>query len=164
MQDALVHDAQSLFDAAIGAKRTVGFAESCTAGLCSASVASIPGSSEILAGGIVSYMCSVKERVLGVDAAILGDPSLGPVSRECAEQMAVGARRLLGCDCAVSVTGLAGPGGAEPGKPVGTVWFACATDGQTMSKVEHLSGTRDEIRAQAACIALRLAREGLMEK
>ena len=163
MQELLDSAALELFQTAKRKGLVIGFAESCTAGLCSAALASIPGSSEILAGSIVSYMLSVKDHVLGVDPGILYDAKLGPVSRECAERMAMGARDALGCDVAVSVTGIAGPGGAEEGKPVGTVWFACMYQNKIITKLEHLSGSRNEIRVQAACMALKLAREAIME-
>ena len=163
LQDRLLVEARALFDEALARGMTVGFAESCTAGLCSAALACFPGSSNVLAGSVVSYMCSVKERVLGVDAEILDNPALGPVSLPCAEGMALGARRLLDCDVAVSVTGLAGPGGAEPGKPVGTVCFGLATKDISRSMTLHFEGSRDEIRVLAACGALSLAREGIME-
>lgn len=163
MQELLDSAALELFETAKLKGLSVGFAESCTAGLCSAALASIPGSSEILAGSIVSYMLSVKEHVLGVDPGILYDVKLGPVSRECAEQMALGAHDALGCDIAVSVTGIAGPGGAEDGKPVGTVWFACIYQNKIITKLEHFNGSRNEIRVKAACTALKLAREAIVE-
>ena len=163
MDNALLSEAHELVDFGISAGLTFGFAESCTAGLVAAAVGSVPGASEAFAGSIVSYMLSVKERVLGVDRAVLDDPGLGAVSAECASQMAEGARRRLGVDVAVSVTGIAGPGGAEPGKPVGTVWFACSIDSETYAELHHFEGTRDEIRNHAAGFALHLAREGLVK-
>lgn len=164
MGDALIEAAQALVDAGKKTALSVGFAESCTAGLCASSVGSIPGASSVLAGGVVSYMLSVKERVLGVDAGILYDEKLGPVSAECAEAMARGARGLLGCDVCVSVTGLAGPDGAEPGKPIGTVWFGFCSAHESFSELCRFSGSRDEIRISAAKHALGLAREGLVKE
>ena len=163
MQEELLRAAQHLVDEAKDRALTFGFAESCTAGLCSACVGSIPGASSAFAGGIVSYMLSVKERVLGVPGTILYDEKLGPVSSECAQGMALGAREALGCDVCVSVTGLAGPDGAEEGKPIGTVWFGYASKDKIFTKLVTFVGTRDEIRAQAACLALDLMREGIME-
>ena len=95
---------------------TLGCAESCTGGLVSATLTRIPGSSAVVRGGVVSYALGVKHAVLGVDQAILDDPAQGAVCAQCARQMAQGATSVLGCDVAISVTGIAGPKGAEPSK------------------------------------------------
>lgn len=145
------------------ARLTLATAESCTGGLVSGAITAIPGSSEALLGGVVSYAIPVKEHLLGVDAAILDDPALGAVSGSCAEQMSAGVARLLGADVAVSVTGIAGPGGAEPGKPVGTVWFGLSVRGRVRSCVRLFTGNRDEVRAAAVCQALELLCEGIEE-
>ena len=142
---------------------TCGTAESCTGGLVSAAITAISGSSVPFRGGIVSYAIPVKHEVLGVDSSILDDPQLGAVSAQCAEQMASGACRVLACDLGVSVTGIAGPTGAEPGKPVGTVWFGLCADGAASSHVRHFDGDRDEVRLQAVVYALQLLREGIKE-
>lgn len=163
MDDVVLAEAKALVEFGRASGMTFGFAESCTAGLVASAVGSVPGASETFAGSIVSYMLSVKERVLGVSSDVLYDDDLGPVSEECALLMAKGAQRRLGTDVAVSVTGIAGPGGGEPGKPVGTVWFACATDGESIAELRLFDGSRDEIRNQAACFALRLAHEGLVK-
>lgn len=139
---------------------TVGTAESCTGGLVAAAVTEVPGSSEVLRGGVVSYAIAVKHEVLGVSQQILDDPALGAVSGECAAQMAQGARRVLACDYAVSITGIAGPGGEEPGKPVGTVWFglsgATGSDGRphVATKQYVFSGNRNAVRTKAVFVAL----------
>ena len=104
-----------------------GTAESCTGGLIAATVTDMPGVSEVFAGGIVSYANEVKERCLGVHHEVL--EAHGAVSAETADAMARGAVRALGCGLAVSVTGIAGPGGAVPGKPVGTVYAAVCAEG-----------------------------------
>lgn len=131
---------------------TLGTAESCTGGLISASLTAVAGSSDVMLGSVVSYACSVKESVLGVSSETLS--SVGAVSSECAQQMAEGALRALGCATSVSVTGIAGPGGAVPGKPVGTVWFACAGEGSSVSERHLFSGDRGEVRAKTALVAL----------
>ena len=143
---------------------TCGCAESCTGGLVAGAITAVPGSSVPFRGGIVSYAIAVKHDVLGVDASVLDNPELGAVSAECAEQMCCGARRVLGCDIAVSVTGIAGPGGEEPGKPVGTVWFGLATPDGVVSERHLFPGSRDEVRRQAVIQALRLLREGILEQ
>ena len=101
-----------------------GTAESCTGGLIGAKATTVPGISEVFAGGVISYSNGVKERCLGVPHATLDEH--GAVSEETALAMASGACRALGCEAAVSVTGIAGPGGAVPGKPVGTVYVGVA--------------------------------------
>ncbi|MEG0621083.1 MAG: CDP-diacylglycerol--glycerol-3-phosphate 3-phosphatidyltransferase, partial [Raoultibacter sp.] len=99
-------------------------AESLTGGLIAATLTAVPGSSDVVAGGIVSYTDAVKQVRLGVTVQALD--AQGAVSEQVATQMALGAKKSLGADVAVAVTGIAGPGGAEEGKPVGTVWFGLA--------------------------------------
>lgn len=142
---------------------TLGTAESCTGGLVCGCLTAVPGSSDVVRGGVVSYAIAVKRAVLGVDDAVLYDPELGAVSEECAEQMARGARRVLGCDVAVSVTGIAGPGGAEPGKPVGTVWFGVSGPVSTRARCVLLQGDRAAVRHEAVRVAVGLLREAVME-
>lgn len=166
----LLPDDAALFDAcaelvALATARgvTVGTAESCTGGLVCGCLTAVPGSSAAVRGGVVSYAVAVKRAVLGVSGEVLDDPALGAVSAECAEQMARGARRTLGCDVAVSVTGIAGPGGEEPGKPVGTVWFGLATPAGARALRRLLPGDRAEVRLGAVRQAVALLREGVME-
>lgn len=153
--------ATKLVHEACEAQVSLGLAESCTGGLVSGYITAVPGSSEVLRGGIVSYAVSVKHRVLGVDAEILDDPLRGAVSSDCALQMAMGARRVLNCNLAVAVTGIAGPGGAEPGKPVGTVWFGFDAPTGGFTRLKRFAGTRDEVRLQAVIYAIGLIREGI---
>lgn len=155
--------AQEVVKQAIAQRVTVGTAESCTGGLVSGAITSVAGSSAALMGGVVSYDSSVKHRVLGVDQAIIDDPALGVVSAECAAQMALGARDVLGCDIAVSITGIAGPGGAEPGKPVGTVWFGLSHGKETKTVLRTFSGSREDVRLAAVGMALELLCEGIAE-
>ena len=103
--------------------QTVAFAESLTAGLAAASVADVPGASAVLRGGVVSYATDVKRDLLGVDVAVLD--SVGPVSKQCAEQMAASVRALLGADWGVSLTGVAGPD-TQDRHAVGEVWIGLA--------------------------------------
>ena len=133
---------------------TLGTAESCTAGMIASRVADLPGSSDILLGGIVSYANGVKTGVLGVDPAVI--EKYGAVSEQCAAQMAEGARRVLGCDVAVSVTGIAGPGGGTAEKPVGTVCFGISDKNGTETKTVRFGerSGRDKIRRRTVAEAL----------
>lgn len=112
--------------------KTLAAAESCTAGMLCSRIGDIPGASDILLGGVVSYANEVKENVLGVPGEILR--TVGAVSEPCAAKMAEGARRITGADIAVSVTGIAGPGGGTPEKPVGTVCFGLSDEKGTVTE------------------------------
>ena len=142
---------------------TLGSAESCTGGLVCGCLTSVPGSSDVVRGSVVSYAIPVKREVLGVSGEVLDAPGLGAVSAECAEQMAEGARRTLGCDVAVSVTGIAGPGGEEPGKPVGTVWMGVAGPDGAASRLFRFEGDRADVRHAAVSAAVELLRAAVME-
>ncbi|WP_322150407.1 CinA family protein [Paratractidigestivibacter sp.] len=162
--DALYDEAAEVVRLASAAGLTVGCAESCTGGLVSACLTSAPGSSAAVRGGVVSYAIPVKHDVLGVPYdGLLDVPQLGAVSSECAAAMAMGARKVLSCDACVSVTGIAGPGGGEPGKPVGTVWFGIDTAPSSRTVMHLLEGDRADVRRQACHVALGLLREALME-
>lgn len=137
--------------------RTLVTAESCTGGGIGAALTAVSGSSAIYKGGIISYCDWVKHHVLGVDAALLA--RLGAVSAPVAEGMAAGARRVLEADIAVSVTGLAGPGGDEFGNPVGTVFIGYSDEYHTVSREYHFSGDRESVRGQAIDAALDLVLE-----
>lgn len=133
---------------------TVAVAESCTAGLLGYSLTSVPGSSEWFRGGVIAYANDVKTGVLGVRPATLA--ARGAVSEMVAKEMAAGARRLLGADLGVGVTGVAGPGGGTTRKPVGLVWIGVAT-GRRVSARRHLfGGGRARVRAQAVLAALKM--------
>lgn len=111
-------------------------AESCTGGSVSAAITSVAGCSSVMRGGVVAYHNEVKRDVLGVDAMVL--ESCGAVSEPVVRQMVAGVCTLLGTDCAVATSGIAGPGGGTPGKPVGTVWVAVKV--------------KDEVRAELLCL------------
>ena len=130
---------------------TFATAESCTAGMIAARVGDIAGCSDILLGGIVSYANSVKENVLGVPAEVLRD--YGAVSEPCAKAMAEGARRVTGADIAVSVTGIAGPGGGTPEKPVGTVCFGIADANGTDAFTVRFNGKNDRSKIRRLTVA-----------
>ncbi len=133
---------------------TLATAESCTGGMIGASLTDVPGASRYYMGGVVSYANSVKESLLGVRPDDLA--THGAVSSEVAEAMAVGVRAALGADLAVAVTGIAGPDGGTPEKPVGTVWIAIASPRGVRAERFIFGRERDVVRARAAATALNL--------
>ena len=137
--------------------RTLVTAESCTGGGIGAALTAVPGSSEVYKGGIISYTNWVKHNLLKVDETLL--EKVGAVSAPVAEAMARGARDALQADAAVSVTGLAGPGGDEFGNPVGTVFIGYCDEKNCLSRAFHFQGAREEIRNQAIQEALSLVLE-----
>ena len=134
--------------------KTLVTAESLTGGGIGAALTSVSGASTVYKGGIISYTNEVKHRILGVPAEILDQ--YGAVSAPVAKAMAEGARKLLEADAAISVTGLAGPGGDEYGNPVGTVFIGYSDE--SITEVQHclFSGDRDSIRNQTIEAALQL--------
>ena len=139
------------------AGKTLATAESCTGGGIGAALTAIPGSSAVYKGGIISYTNWVKHNLLGVDQHLLD--TLGAVSAPVAEAMAKGAREAIQADIAVSVTGLAGPGGDEFGNPVGLVFIGYSDAGKTLSRRFLFPGSREEIRQAACQEALKLSLE-----
>ena len=136
------------------AGKTLVTAESLTGGGIGAALTAVPGSSEVYKGGVISYTNAVKETVLHVPAHIL--ETYGAVSQWTAGYMASGVRELLKADVAVSVTGLAGPGGDDFGNPVGTVFIGYEDSKQAVVHHHVFSGTREEIRNQTIEAALKL--------
>ena len=137
--------------------KTLATAESCTGGGIGAALTAVPGSSQVYKGGIISYTNEIKERLLGVSPEALA--CYGPVSEPVARQMAEGARKALVSDIAVSVTGLAGPGGDEFGNPVGTVFIGYSDVQVTLAREYHFEGNREEVRNAAVRAALKLILE-----
>ena len=137
--------------------KTLATAESCTGGGIGAAITAVPGASKVFKGGVISYTNEVKEHCLGVDPAVL--EKYGAVSAPVAGAMASGVRNLLHTDVAVSVTGLAGPGGDDFGNPVGTVFIAFADGNGANVRECRISGSRDAIRSQTVRIALELVLE-----
>ena len=127
-------------------------AESCTGGLVAAAFTDIPGISEVFQGSVVAYDNSVKMRLLEVPEDVL--IKFGAVSEECAGFMASGAAKAAGANYAVSTTGIAGPTGAVPGKPVGTVCIGYYLNGKVVTETNHFSGDRNEVRNQAVARAI----------
>jgi nicotinamide-nucleotide amidase len=145
-----------VLDAARGRGLTIATAESCTGGLVSARLTSVPGSSEVFVGGVVAYDNRIKGEALDVPAELLARH--GAVSAETAAAMAAGVRRTLGADVGVSVTGVAGPGGATDQKPVGLVYLHAETPDASRGVELRLPGNRDAVRRRAAASALHLLR------
>ncbi len=137
--------------------KTLVTAESCTGGGIGAVLTSVPGSSAVFKGGIISYTNEVKVSQLNVDREVLN--TCGAVSYEVAKQMAIGVRKNLAADYAVSVTGLAGPDGDEYGNPVGTVFIGFTDKNGVDVRKFQFSGDREDIRDQAICAALDLILE-----
>lgn len=137
---------------------TCATAESCTGGGIGQAITSVAGASKVFWGGIISYDNSVKRDVLGVSPQVLA--GVGPISAECAAQMAEGARKVLKTDLAVSVTGLAGPEG-DGVHPAGCVWFGLATSRGVTTENVVFSGDRAAVRAAAVEHALALLSKGM---
>jgi nicotinamide-nucleotide amidase len=135
---------------------TLAIAESCTGGLAGELVTSEPGASNFFRGSVVAYSDEVKTNILGVKPETLTD--FGAVSEPCAREMAEGAKRVCGSSVAVAITGIAGPGGGSPDKPVGTVCFAVCGPGTTRTSTKLFAGNRERVRVAAAYYALDLAR------
>lgn len=152
MDAEITKHVQALENLAKARGQRVALAESCTGGLLSSWICALPGVSSWYQGAVVSYARVVKRDVLGVPETTLA--AHGEVSRPVALGMARGARQALWSDWAVSVTGIAGPSGGSPAKPVGTVCFAVVGPGVEQTAQCHFGGSREEVQRQAALFAL----------
>ncbi len=132
-------------------------AESCTGGMIGCMLTSVPGSSDVFLGSAVTYSNDAKESILGVKHQTLLDH--GAVSEETAREMALGSIKAYGSDVAVAVTGIAGPGGATPEKPVGLVYIAVADGPRVIVTRNEFKGDRQSVREQTALDAIRLLKE-----
>lgn len=132
---------------------SLALAESCTGGMIAETITNVAGASDIFYGSAVTYVNSAKEHIIGVARETL--EKHGAVSSECAEEMACGARRVYGADVAMSVTGIAGPGGGSEAKPVGTVWFGLATKDGAETFRRRFDGDRAAVRRQTVEEVLR---------
>lgn len=137
---------------------TIATAESCTGGWIAKALTDIPGSSDCLGYGFVSYSNAAKESLLGVQSKTLVQH--GAVSEAVVCEMVAGAAGVSGANIAVAVSGVAGPGGGSNEKPVGTVWVAWWLDGQVDAELYHFSGDRNAVREQTVATAL----SGLLER
>jgi nicotinamide-nucleotide amidase len=150
---------RSLLDLCRMRKLTIATAESCTGGLVAGALTDIPGSSDVIDRGFITYSNEAKRVMLGVKATTLA--AFGAVSKETATAMAVGALERAGVDLAVAITGIAGPGGATPGKPVGLVHFAVASrDGRILNRECRFGAIgRSAVRQRSVVEALRMTIE-----
>ncbi len=141
--------------------RSIAVAESCTGGMLAARLTDLPGSSVYTKGGLVVYSNQAKVTLAGVRRETLA--AHGAVSQQVAAELAEGAREALGADVGVGVTGIAGPGGGTPEKPVGTVWLSVAGPGErSMTRCVRLPGDREEVRERAVTVAMHMMRRALL--
>lgn len=154
--------AKKLYDILKDKSLTVATAESCTGGMIGAALTSVSGMSECYGYGVVTYANEAKEKLLGVSHTTL--ENYGAVSHETAREMADGALLMSGADIAVSVTGIAGPGGGTADKPVGLVYIGIARRGsKTKTYKNNFDGTRDAIRQKTVIRALEKAADALTD-
>ena len=140
---------------------TLSLAESCTGGAVAARIVNVPGASDALMCGYVTYTNRAKRKCLGVKKSTLNKE--GAVSAKCAKEMAKGGAKAARTDVCLSVTGLAGPGGGTKETPVGTVFMGCTCAGKTTTREFHFTGNRSRIRGQAVAQALTFIRDSLLE-
>ncbi|MDD5082969.1 MAG: CinA family protein [Dehalococcoidales bacterium] len=138
---------------------TLGVVESATGGLISHLITNVPGSSDYYKGSVTSYDNEIKSRVIGVKETTLSQ--YGAVSHQVAEEMAGGGRKLLGVDICLADTGIAGPGGATPGKPVGLFYLGLSHQDGIFSRQHNFQGSREQNKHQAATAALTWLKEYL---
>ena len=155
IDDAILHEAEALLQRCREAGLMLATAESCTGGLIAAALTAIPGSSDVVDRGFVTYTNEAKADLVGVDPAAIA--AHGAVSEVVARAMAEGALARSRAAIAVAVTGVAGPGGGTAAKPVGLVWFAVARRGGATAAVSHVfAGSRADVRRATVAEALRL--------
>jgi nicotinamide-nucleotide amidase len=154
----LTQAARALLDLCRGKRLTLAAAESCTGGLLAATLTEIPGSSDVFERGFITYSNEAKRAMLGVTSMTLAKH--GAVSRETAEAMATGVLAHAPVDLAVSITGIAGPGGAVPGKPVGLVYLAAVSRSGRLIQHERKYGDIGRAQVRRACVIEALAMLG----
>ena len=152
---------QVVVESLIERNLTLSIAESCTGGLIANRITDVPGSSATFLAGVVSYSNEAKMKLLGVPEQLLIDH--GAVSEQVCRAMAEGARKILGADIGLSVTGIAGPTGATPQKPVGLVYIGLSTDDGTLVQRHQFSGTRIDIKLRTSQTALDMLRMSLVK-
>ncbi|MBO1324199.1 CinA family protein [Acetobacter sp. TBRC 12305] len=156
LREDILHKAEKLFLLLRDSGQRVVTAESCTGGLVASALTHFPGSSDVTEGGLVTYSNTMKQALLGVAPDTLAQH--GAVSAETVVEMAEGALKAASlATVSVSISGIAGPGGGSPDKPVGLVWFATALrDGPTQAECVVFDGVREQVRDQAVVHALEL--------
>ena len=142
-------------------KIEISFAESCTGGLVSASLVAVPGASAVFSGSVVAYANRIKQGLLGVAQETLDRD--GAVSSACACQMATGVRSLVGSTFGLAITGIAGPDGGSPHKPVGTVWIALASPAGCRAACFLFEGSRETVRDLARRQSVAILLEGILQ-
>ena len=157
LEEKIAERVHAIKEALIARGEMMATAESCTGGLVASSIVNEAGSSAVLAGGIVAYQNEIKEKLLGVSHETL--EQFGAVSEQTVKEMSKGALEKFGCQWAVSTSGIAGPGGAVPGKPVGTVWMSISRISgnnclQNESFCKIFAGDRLKIRLKTVYIVL----------
>ncbi|MDH3365877.1 MAG: CinA family protein [Thermoplasmata archaeon] len=140
-------------------RRTVAVAESCTGGKLGDALTDIPGSSDYFLGGVISYSNNAKIDILGVDKSVILEE--GAVSKNVAKMMAEGVRTVFGADIGIGITGIAGPTGATPSKPVGLVYIAVCSSERNECAKEVFEGSRTSVKNQAVARTLQLLDEFL---
>lgn len=156
MEDDLIAEATLVLDTLRAKGWTVATAESCTGGMVAAALTEVPGSSDVVDRGFVTYTNTAKHQMIGVPLHLF--ESVGAVSEEVARAMAEGARKTAGVDVACGITGVAGPGGGSAEKPVGLVHIAAATADKTVHERCLFTGDRHAVRLASALMALRMMR------
>lgn len=151
--------ARAVLDAFLAAGKMLVTAESCTGGMVAAALTDIAGSSTVVERGFVTYSNAAKSELLGIDMAVI--EAHGAVSQPVAAAMAEGALKHSHAEVAVSVTGIAGPGGGSAEKPVGLVWFGLSAGGTTTTERHVFAGDRAAVRGQSTKKALALLLQGL---
>ncbi len=152
--EGVLSPAELLLDALRKKGMTMATAESCTGGNIAHLLTSVAGCSDVFVGSVVSYSNDMKMRVLGVESSTLEKE--GAVSRDTVLEMVRGVRKALGASCAVAASGIAGPGGATEGKPVGTVWIAASTPDAETARLYHFDGDRKAVIDRASATAINL--------
>lgn len=160
-------DEKELVEAQLGVhlrrlKWSLAVAESCTGGLLGHRITNVPGASDYFLGGVVAYANSIKIQLLGVPPQKL--ETFGAVSEQTVKAMACGVRERFGADVSLAISGIAGPSGGTPEKPVGMVWIGMCTPSACVTRRYQFSGDREEVKGQATEAALRWLLEALLQE
>ncbi len=160
--DTMIVTVEEVVDLLLKKGYTMTTAESCTGGMLAARITDVPGVSDVFKAGFITYANEAKHKLIGVQQETLA--AFGAVSKETAGEMVVGAAKAAEADVAVSITGIAGPGGGTLKKPVGLVYIGCFVKGKKQVKEYHFSGNRKEIREKVVEAALVQLKNMLLEQ